>query len=119
MRSGSGPYCNGRAPFSRIGGGSIGGKARGLVFLDQQLARLNLENEFDNVRISIPRSVSLGADLFDDFLAHNGLRTDDLYAADDQTVRERFLAGRFPDSAAADLRALANVVAGPVAVGRK
>lgn len=107
---------DGRAPFVRIGGGSIGGKARGLVFLDQQLAKLNLEQEFDGVRISIPRSVSLGTDLFDDFLAHNALRTDDLYAADDQIVRERFLAGRFPDAVVADLRAFVNVVTGPVAV---
>lgn len=107
---------DGRAPFVRIGGGSIGGKARGLVFLDQQLAKLNLDKEFDNVRISIPRSVSLSTDLFDDYLAHNGLRTDDLYAADDQAVRERFLAGRFPESAVADLRAFADVITGPVAV---
>ncbi len=107
---------DGRAPFVRIGGGSIGGKARGLVFLDQQLARLNLEQGLENVHISIPRSVSLGTDVFDDFLAFNGLRTDDLYAADDQTVRERFLAGRFPDAAVNDLRAFANIVTGPVAV---
>ncbi len=107
---------DGRAPFVRIGGGSIGGKARGLVFLDQQLARLGPQPGLESVQISIPRSVSLGTDLFDDFLAHNGLRTDDLYVADDQTVRERFLAGTFPDSAMADLRAFANVVQGPVAV---
>jgi CheY-like chemotaxis protein len=107
---------DGRVPFVRIGGGSIGGKARGLVFLDQQLARLNLDQDLENVRISIPRSVSLGTDLFDDFLTHNGLRTDDLYAADDQIVRERFLAGRFPDAAVEDLRAFANVITGPLAV---
>lgn len=107
---------DGQAPFVRIGGGSIGGKARGLVFLDQQLARLNLDRDFDNVRISIPRSVSLGTDLFDDFLALNGLRTDELYAADDQTVRERFLAGHFPPSAVTDLRKFAEIVTGPVAV---
>lgn len=107
---------DGRAPFVRIGGGSIGGKARGLVFLDQQAARLNLERDLENVRISIPRSVSLGTDLFDDFLAHNGLRTDDLYAVDDDVVRRRFLAGRFPDAVIADLAAFARVIRGPVAV---
>lgn len=107
---------DGRAPFVRIGGGSIGGKARGLVFLDQQLAGLALDQDLDNVRVSIPRTVCLGTDLFDDFLSQNNLRTDDLYAADDQTVRERFLAGRFSDAAVEDLRAFVRAVTSPVAV---
>ena len=59
--------------ISRIGEGSIGGKARGLAFLDSLIKRNQLYNHFKNINISIPKSVVLCTDIFDEFMEDNNL----------------------------------------------
>ena len=60
--------------FSRIGGGSLGGKARGLAFVRALLSEHRLADRFPNVEVSVPASVVLGTTVFDRFLDENGLR---------------------------------------------
>ncbi len=104
------------ASFARIGGGSLGGKARGLAFIDALLARHQLDRQFPDVRIFVPRSVVIGTAIFDEFLDRNRLRRPELYTADEQKLREQFLAAEFPDRVLADLRALLEIVRYPLAV---
>jgi len=52
--------------FGRIGEGSIGGKARGLAFLDSLIKRNRLADKYSGVTISIPRTVVIGTDIFDE-----------------------------------------------------
>ncbi len=59
--------------FTRIGQGSIGGKARGLAFLDSLIKRNNLNDRFEGTTIGIPRTVVLCTDVFDDFMEENNL----------------------------------------------
>ena len=61
------------ATFSVIGGGSIGGKARGLAFMDRILARYFDPGRYPGVSVSIPRTIVLGTDVFDDFIEQNYL----------------------------------------------
>jgi hypothetical protein len=70
--------------FSRIGGGSLGGKARGLAFVRRLLAESGLESGVAGVRISVPPTAVLGTDVFDRFLDENELR--------DFATRHHFLA---------------------------
>jgi len=102
--------------FARIGGGSLGGKARGLAFLDALLAAANFEAQFPGVRVHVPRSVVIGTDVFDEFLDANRLRLSTLCTLDDAELRAAFAAGRFPDDVVADLRALLDTVRDPLAV---
>jgi len=102
--------------FARIGGGALGGKARGLAFVNALLAGANLDAEFPGVHVHVPRSVVIGTDVFDDFLGVNQLQRSALLADDDERIRQTFLAARLPENVVANLRAFLDSVRGPVAV---
>lgn len=102
--------------FARIGGGSLGGKARGLVFVDGLVARSGIEDEFPGVRIFVPRCTTIGTALFDEFLESNRLRGRWLQRASDDEVRNRFLKAPLPADLVADLTALLEQIGDPLAV---
>lgn len=82
--------------FARIGGGSLGGKARGLAFARRLLNSDPGCREFGDVRIFVPPAVVLGTDVFDEFLDENDLREFSLNCTDDEQLIRRFLEARFP-----------------------
>lgn len=102
--------------FARIGGGSLGGKARGLAFVDALLARATLDQEFPGIQIRVPRSVVIGTDLFDEFLRANELRPDTLAGCDDATIARRFREAVLPETVREDLEAFLQTVRDPIAV---
>lgn len=102
--------------FARIGGGSIGGKARGLAFVNLLLAEHEVELRFPGVRVAVPPSVVLGTDVFDRFLEENDLRDFAINASDDAEVTRRFLAAAFPKAYLGDLAALLEAARYPLAV---
>ena len=102
--------------FARTGGGSLGGKARGLAFFDAMLARHEVERAFENVRVYVPRSVVIGTDLFDQFLNMNALRRSALGSTDDDWIRKAFLKAKLPNELVEDLRVYLDRVHYPIAV---
>ena len=54
--------------FSRVGDGSIGGKARGLAFINSIIKKNRIFNKFKGIIITIPRTVVLSTDSFDEFM---------------------------------------------------
>jgi hypothetical protein len=104
------------ASFTRIGGGSIGGKARGLAFVNALIRHHGLARRFDHVKIFVPASATLGTDVFDQFLDENGLRS--LVAEDvpDERIAQMFLAAKLPKNAYNDLAAFLRFVRYPLAV---
>ena len=101
--------------FARIGGGSLGGKARGLAFFDALLAKHRLEQEFDNVHIYVPRSVAIGTDVFDEFMKTNDLRRTALYNADDNWIRQTFRKASLPKWLVEKLRVYVERIRFPIA----
>ena len=103
--------------FARIGNGSLGGKARGLAFINRTLPHYVPEAEFKGVRIHVPQVVVLTTEIFDRFLRRNHLHK---VAFSDQLNEEerqaRFLRGRLPGGLLSDLRALLRHFHGPLAV---
>lgn len=84
--------------IARLGGGSVGGKGRGLEFLSRlvrdELARPSHEEWF----IGMPRTVFVGIDEFEDFLERNALWSAAYYEAPSPELRERFAVAEFnPD----------------------
>ena len=77
--------------FARIGGGSLGGKARGLGFVNTLIHNLDIINRFEDIEISVPPAVVIGTDVFDQFLDENNLREFALRATDDEEITVRFL----------------------------
>jgi len=103
--------------FARIGGGSLGGKARGLGFVNTLINDYQLRDQFDDVLIYVPPAVILGTDVFDDFLEMNNLREFSLNCDDDEEITERFLeASKFPEEILGELAAFLDIIKTPLAV---
>jgi hypothetical protein len=105
-----------QSDFVRIGGGSIGGKGRGLAFINAILIRYKLEKRFDKIDIRVPFSAIVGTDVFDQFLEINDLRQFALGDHSDDELVAAFKAAALPDDIRADLEALLTVVDYPIAV---
>jgi len=103
--------------FSRIGGGSLGGKARGLAFMNSVLHRYNVTDRFDGVTVSVPPTAVVATDVYDEFLDEHGLRERALSGKlDDQQVCDLFLRHALPSEVVADLRAFLTAIDYPIAV---
>lgn len=103
--------------FTRIGQGSIGGKARGLAFLDSLIKRNNLHDKFEGLTIGIPRTVVLCTDVFDEFMEENNLYSialSDGYS--DEDILRNFVEARLPFRIHEDLYTLISVIRNPIAV---
>lgn len=103
--------------FARIGEGSLGGKGRGLAFLDHIIKRHTDLNEFDNVETMIPKTIVLCTDVFDEFMDTNELYqvalNDNL---SDEEILRYFLHARLPQSLVGDLMTFLEVVDAPIAI---
>lgn len=102
--------------FARIGQGSLGGKARGLAFIDQIIKRHAECENYMGVQITIPRTVVICTDKFDDFMDANDLYPTALSSRPDTEILRDFLISDLPDDLVEDLRALLDVVDKPLAV---
>lgn len=102
--------------FARIGEGSLGGKGRGLAFIDSIIKRHPVCDDFDGVQITIPHTVVVCTDIFDEFMDANGLYPMALSDAPDEDILKRFLEAKLPEEVVADLMAFFDVVKRPLAV---
>lgn len=102
--------------FARIGEGSMGGKGRGLAFIDSIIKRNPQFDDIDGVCVTIPRTVVLCTDVFDRFMADNALYPLALGTAADDEILRAFIAARLPDDIRDNLEALLDVVDRPLAV---
>ena len=102
--------------FSRIGEGSIGGKARGLAFINSLLKQENLQNKFDNVVISVPRTVVLSTEVFDEFMESNNLYETGISDLSDAEILDQFIKAPLPESLKQDLRMIVSLSRNPMAV---
>ena len=83
--------------FARIGDGSLGGKGRGLAFIDNMVKHHPEFDEFENARVAIPKTVVLCTDVFDEFMETNNLYQIALSDADDDVILRYFLKAKLPD----------------------
>ena len=106
-----------QSSFARIGGGSLGGKARGLGFVNTLINDYNVRNTFENVEISVPPAIVIGTEVFDRFIDDNNLRSFSLNCNDDAEITKRFLeAEKFPEDILGDLAAFVRLIHSPLAV---
>jgi len=103
--------------FSRIGGGSLGGKARGLSFLNKLIYNFKINDRFEGVKVLTPPALVIGTNVFDQFLEENNLQDFALNATDDEEIRRRFVqAERFPQDIVDSLQDFLQLVDIPLAV---
>jgi len=103
--------------FARIGGGSLGGKARGLGFVNTLISTYSINEKFPDVEISVPSAVVIATDVFDEFLEENKLQDFALAETDDAIIKHRFLeAPKFPEEVKKRLSEFLNIIREPLAV---
>ena len=102
--------------FARIGDGSLGGKGRGLAFIDAFLKRRNLFDKYPDVIISIPRTVVLSTDVFDEFIEVNKLIHFVANCDNDEEILSKMISLPLPKWVTEDLVAFLQVCKSPIAV---
>ncbi|MDD3489810.1 MAG: PEP/pyruvate-binding domain-containing protein [Paludibacter sp.] len=102
--------------FARIGDGSMGGKGRGLAFIDAMIKRNEKFEQFENAQITIPRTVVLCTDIFTEFMEMNKLYPIALSDLSDEEILSYFLKARLPQKLIADLYAFLGSITAPIAV---
>ncbi|MCF0175749.1 MAG: phosphoenolpyruvate synthase [Bacteroidales bacterium] len=102
--------------FARVGQGSLGGKARGLAFLNNLIHKHDLTRMFPSTKISIPRTIVVATDYFDQFILENGLQ----YVIDseisDEEVLSEFVSSSLPAELLNELSAFLATVRAPLAI---
>jgi len=102
--------------FARMGNGSIGGKARGLAFMNSMLVKYRQYDKYEGVRVMIPRSVVVATDYFDRFISENGLEYVIAQELSDEEILSEFVGAQLPSELCAELRAFIRTVRTPLAV---
>ena len=102
--------------FARIGEGSLGGKGRGLAFIDNIVKHHPELNQFDNATVMIPKTIVLCTDLFEEFMDHNNLYQLALSDADDAVILDAFRRATLPASLEGDILTFIEATSSPIAV---
>lgn len=102
--------------FARIGDGSLGGKGRGLAFIDNIIKRHPELNQYPGAAVCIPKTLVLCTDVFDDFMDKNNLYQIALSDASDEEILSHFLRAQLPDSLIADFFTFFDAVKAPIAI---
>jgi hypothetical protein len=102
--------------FSRIGSGSLGGKGRGLAFIDKEVRACNLTDNYPDVYLSIPRTVVIATDMFDDFIELNDLKEFTMEDRTDIEVLNKFLNSEISSELEDDLKEVIEVITRPISI---
>ncbi|MBN2416426.1 histidine kinase [bacterium] len=103
--------------LSRYGGGSLGGKARGLGFINTLIHNYGITKKYPGVRIHVPAALIIATDVFDEFMDMNGLRAFVLQHEDNSEIDEAFRsADRYPPGLITALKDFLKIVSRPLAV---
>ncbi len=102
--------------FSRFGEGSMGGKARGLAFLNQILDKHKLYHKWEDVHVMVPRTLVIATEYFDRFILENGLQYVINSDIQDSEILSEFVSSNLPMELTEALRSFIRVVRTPLAV---
>lgn len=102
--------------FAKYGDGSLGGKARGLSFLNHILQKHGLYDRWEDVHVLVPRTLAVATDLFDEFIRENGLGYVINSEMSDEEILSEFVSARLPAHLTEALKVFLNHVPGPLAI---
>ncbi len=103
--------------FARIGSGSLGGKARGLGFINQLIIHYDISSMFEGIEISVPSAVVVGTEVFDRFISENKFEHFAYLEFDDVEITRKFVAAKkFPEDIKQRLREFLEITVCPLAV---
>jgi hypothetical protein len=104
------------AIFTRLGDGQLGGKARGLAFIDSFINKRKIMFKWEDAMVTIPRTVVLTTDLFDEFMEQNSLYEFALSEASDEKIVERFSNAATPSRMKKYVEEIIEAIKSPLAI---
>ncbi|MBS3790894.1 MAG: hypothetical protein KGY66_08290, partial [Candidatus Thermoplasmatota archaeon] len=102
--------------ISRIGDGALGGKARGLAFISKLFSKYIFKDLFEDLDITVPRTIILTSDVFDKFLEENEIMESRLFELSDERISSKFINGSLPATVIGDLRSFIRETRTPLIV---
>jgi len=102
--------------FSKIGKGALGGKARGLAFIDRLISTYLDDAHIPDISVKIPRTLVISTDVFESFLESNKLVTEELFKMDDQRITDIFMKASLPATVLGDIRSFVRNIRAPLIV---
>lgn len=99
----------------RLGEGSLGGKGRGLAFLNSLFVSMDYDKKYKDIKIKIPHTFIIGTSEYDQFILNNGIGSW-LTEKDDQSIKEFFVKGELSIGLTNVLRKFIENVNYPIAV---
>ncbi|MBO8437039.1 MAG: pyruvate, phosphate dikinase [Spirochaetes bacterium] len=102
--------------FARIGKGSLGGKGRGLAFIAMEMKANGIRAKYPSIYLSIPRTIVITTEFFDEFMEENGFSCQDFQEAEDSEILKVFLSGKMPERLVTDLKAILAIVRKPLSI---
>ncbi len=102
--------------FIRLGSGSLGGKARGIAFINSLIAKALLTDKYEDIRVKVPRSFVICSDVYEQFLEENNLYEFTASTRDEAEIARVFLAAELPAAIGKNLAVLTKYLSSPLAV---
>ncbi len=102
--------------FIKLGTGSMGGKARGIAFINSMIAKACLTDKYDDVKVKVPRSFVVCSDVFEKFIEENNIYQFTGNAPKEDEIAQKFLESPLPATIQENLRVLTQYIKCPLAV---
>ena len=102
--------------FIKLGTGSLGGKARGVAFMNAMISKAQLTDKYEEMKVIVPRSFVIGSDIFETFIEENDLYPFIATAPTEEEIANKFLASSLPTTLQENLRVLIKLIKCPLAV---
>ncbi len=112
----NGYEVNNKYVIYKIGEGALGGKGRGISFLNALFVASKIERKFRDTLIQIPHTIIISTDLFDEFMYDNNLYYIDPDFYTDDEIKRLFLDSSFPEQLEKKLKKILNQLNGPLMV---
>ena len=96
--------------------GSLGGKGRGLAFINTLIHNYDFSQQVPDIKIRAPKTSVVGTDEFELFMERNHLNDFVLIETDQQKIKERFLKSRLSNTLTKRLRNLLEHITKPIAI---
>ncbi|MBC8015543.1 MAG: phosphoenolpyruvate synthase [Sporomusaceae bacterium] len=102
--------------FIKLGRGSLGGKARGIVFIKSLITKENLADKYEGITVKVPRSFVICSDTFEQFVENNKLYDFTANTKDEEKIAQKFLETELPAAIQENLRVLIQHIKCPLAI---
>ena len=102
--------------FIKLGKGSLGGKARGVAFMNAMISKAHMADKYEDMKVKVPRSFVIGSEVFEKFIEQNDLYSFISHGPSEAEIAKKFVESELPEEIKDNLRVLTLYIKCPLAV---